>query len=109
MLPVHATASGGLSDMDPVGGAIAGSAKTFRIHQGLQQQGTTPVADLPVAWHSPCAQRQNLAGQSFDLHPGQNQKSSIVDDRLEAVPPLLVAPADPLIPRLHLPGRRSPE
>src|SRR5438067_4738734 len=94
MLPVHATASGGLPDMDPIGSPIAGSAKTDRIHQGFQQQGTTPVASLPVARHLPRAQRQNLAGQSFDSYPWKDQKPAVVDDRLQMEPPLLVAPAE---------------
>src|SRR5579864_1707360 len=109
VLPVHATASGGLPNLYPVGSPIAGSPKTGRIHQGFQQQGTIPVEGLPVARHLPRAQRQNFAGQSFDAYPGQNQKSAMVDDRLEVASPLLVVPADPLIPSLHLPGRRRPQ
>src|SRR5438067_6219705 len=109
MLPVHATASGGLPDMDPIGSPIAGSAKTDRIHQGFQQQGTTPVASLPVARHLPRAQRQNLAGQSFDSYPWKDQKPAVVDDQLQMEPPLLVAPADPLIPTSHLPRWRGPQ
>src|SRR5438874_9989167 len=91
--------------MDPVGSPIAGSAKTDRIHQGFQQQGTTPVAGLPVARHLPRTQRQNFAGQSVDSYPGEDQKPAVVDDRLQMTPPLLVAPADPLIPTSHFPRR----
>ena len=109
VLPIHATASGGLPNMDPVGSPIARSPKTGRIHQGFQQQGTAPEADLPVARHLPHAQRQNLAGQPFNAYPRQNQKSAIVDDRLQVASPLFVAPADPAISSLHLPGRRGPE
>jgi hypothetical protein len=43
VFPAHATASGGLPDLDPVGSAIAGPAKTLRIHQGFQQR-TMPIA-----------------------------------------------------------------
>ena len=95
--------------MDPVGRPIAGATKTDGIHQGLQQQRTRPVVDLPVARHSPRAPCQDLAGQSFDTYPGQNQKPPVVDNRLKMAPPLLLAPADPLVPSLHLPGRRGPQ
>jgi hypothetical protein len=108
-LPVHATASGGLPYMDPVGSPVAGSTKTSRIHQGFQQQGTTPISRFPVARHLPRAQRQDLAGQSLDLHPRQDQKSAIVDNGLQVALPLQVAPADPLIPSSHLPRWRGPQ
>ena len=39
-----------------------------------------PVADLPVARHLPRTQRQNLAGQSLDAYPRQDQKSAVVHD-----------------------------
>src|SRR5215469_892143 len=93
VLPVHAAASGGLPDMDPVGSTIAGPAKTLRIHQGFQQQRTMPIATFPVARHLPRAQRQDLARQSLDLHPGQDEESSVVHDPLEVVLSLLVAPS----------------
>ena len=37
VLAIHAAAPGGLPNMDPVGGAVAGAAKAGRIHQGFQQ------------------------------------------------------------------------
>src|SRR2546430_9416179 len=49
------------------------------------------------------------AGQAFDAHPGQNQESAVVHDPLQVVLPLLVTPADPHVPRLHLPGGRGPQ
>src|ERR671923_2218361 len=91
--PIHATAAGGLPDMNPVGSPIAGPAKTDRIHQGFQQQRTMTIAALPVAWHLPGAQRQDLARQTLDLHPRQDEESSVVHDPLEVLPPLPVAPS----------------
>src|SRR5882762_3941119 len=95
--------------MDPVGGTVASSAEASRIHQGFQQQRTTSISGLPVVGHLPSAQRQDLAGQSLDSYPRQHQKPAIVDDGLQVTLPLLVVPADPGIPRPHLPGRRGPE
>lgn len=36
VLPVHTTAPSGLPDLNPVGRAIAGPAKTGRLYQGFQ-------------------------------------------------------------------------
>ena len=36
VLPVHATATGGLSHVDPVGRSIASSAKTISVYQRFQ-------------------------------------------------------------------------
>ena len=83
MLPVHATPPCGLAHRDPVGSPIASATKARRIHQGFQQHGTAPVVLLPVSRHLPCTQRQDLAGESFDVHPRQNQKSTVVDDLLQ--------------------------
>jgi hypothetical protein len=46
VLPVHATASGGLPNIDPVGGPVAGSSKPGGIHQGFQQQRTMPISAI---------------------------------------------------------------
>src|SRR5258708_8627906 len=95
VLPIHATASGGLPNMDPVGSPIAGSPKTGRIHQGFQQQGTIPVADFPVARDVPRAQRQNLAGQPFHTYPPPNHKPPIVHHPLYVPSPPLSPPPHP--------------
>src|SRR5215468_5632941 len=95
VFPVHATATGGWSHVDPVGRSIAGSAKTMGVYQGFQQQGTVSIVTLPVLRHAPGTQGQNFAGQSFDPHPGQNQESAVVHDPLQVTLPLLVTPADP--------------
>src|SRR6058998_601087 len=107
--PVHATTSGGLPNMNPVGGAIAGSAKTGCIHQSFQQQGTIAVVIFPIRRQSPCTQRQDLARESLDTNPRQDEESGVVHDPLQVALPLLVVPADPLVASLHLPGRRCPE
>src|SRR5579864_1569239 len=109
MLAVHATPPPGLAHPDPVGSPVAGATKTRHIHQGFQQHGMTPEVLLPVSRHLPCTQRQDLAGESFDVHPRQNQESTVVDDLLQVPLSLCLAPADPRIPSPHLPGRRVPE
>jgi len=104
VLSIHTPAPSGLPNMNPVGGPITGSAKAGRVHQCFQEQRTLPISGLPVAWHDPCTQRQNFAGQSFDLHPWQDEESAMVDDRLQIALPLLVAPPDSGVAGLHPPG-----
>ena len=95
--------------MHPVGSTVAGSAKTGGVHQRFQQQRTMPIVAFPIARHVPRTQRENFARQSFDAHPRQDEKSAVIHDPLQVASPLLVAPSDPRVPSLHLPGRRGPE
>jgi hypothetical protein len=37
---------------------------------------------LPIVRHLPRPVRQNFIRQAFDMDPGQNQKSTVVDDPL---------------------------
>src|ERR1035438_1542151 len=106
---VHAAASGGLPNMDPVCRPVAGSAKTGRVHQRFQQHRTMSISIVRVAWQMPGAQIQEFAGQSLNAHPWQHQEPAIIDDRLQVASTLLVAPSDPGISRLHFPGWRCPE
>jgi hypothetical protein len=92
VLAIHATAPGGLPDMDPVGGPVAGAAEASHIHQGFQQKGAMPESRFPRLWHLPGAECQNLAGQSWDAYPWQDQKPAIVDDGLQVALPLFVTP-----------------
>src|SRR5713101_7311846 len=108
VLSVHATAPGGRPEVGPVGGPIAGSAKAICVHQRLQQR-TMAISSLPVVRHLPGAEGQDLARQPFDSYPRQNQEASVVDDPLQVALPLLVTPADPKVPGLHLPGGRGPQ
>src|SRR6266487_6168687 len=109
MLAVHAAASCGLPNMQPVGSTVAGPAKTAAVHQRFQQQRSMTIMAFPIAWHVPSTQGENFAGESLDVDPRQDEKSSVVHDPLQVAAPLLLAPADPFVPRLHLPGGRRPE
>src|SRR5665811_1818648 len=80
VIAIHATAPGGVSDMYPVGGAVAGSAEASRIHQSFQEQRAISESRLPLLRHLPRAERENLARQSLDTDPWQDQKPAIVDD-----------------------------
>src|SRR5439155_20902845 len=70
---------------------------------------TMAVVTLPIMRHLLRAPRQDLARQSFDLHPRQDQKPSVVDNPLQVALPLLITPSNPGVARLHLPSRRGPE
>src|SRR5579864_6820910 len=109
MLAVHAAASGRLPDMQPVGSTVAGSAKTAGVHQRFQQQRALTIVAFPIARYVPSTQGEDFARESLDANPRQDEKSSVVHDPLQVAAPLLIAPADPLVPRLHLPGGRHPE
>src|SRR5262249_46193482 len=104
VLPVHAAPSCGLPGVNPARSAVAGSAKTAGVYQRFQQQWAMTVVACPVLWQLVRAQRQDLAGQSFDMHPREHQKATIIDDGLQVASPLRIIPSDPGVPSLHFPG-----
>src|SRR5437879_9634981 len=68
-----------------------------------------PVAGSPVVRQVPGVQRQNLAGQSLHARPGQNQEPSVIDDPRQVALSLLLAPPDPSVSTVHLPGGGGPQ
>ena len=53
VLPVHATAAGGGSHVDPVGRSIAGSPEALALDKGLGQIDPMTVLELPICGEHP--------------------------------------------------------
>ena len=72
-------ASGGLTDLDPVGGLVTGAAMTGSLDKGFEEHGAVAVARQPVVGQLPVDDREDLRSQALGLDPGQDQKAGIVD------------------------------
>src|SRR5260370_925129 len=83
-------ACGGVSDMAPVGGPIGGSDKEWGVAQGVGQEGTMPVLEVPVVRELQDAQGEDLAGESLEADPGQEEEVAIIADLLRVAHALLI-------------------
>ena len=93
-MDVEFAATLGLSDVGPVGGAVAGTGEAVGLHEGLQQERSVAVASLPVVGQPAAAASQHRGSEIAHLHPGQDQEAGVVHDQLQAGFALGNAPAD---------------
>ena len=90
--------------MNLVGGLVTGAFETPLLDKGLQQQRTVTVASLPIVGKPADSCAQDLGSEIFRLDPGQNEKAGVVDETMQVLLALPVAPADEAITRRALPG-----
>ena len=101
---VEFAAALGLTDVGPVGGAVAGTGEAVGLHEGLQEQRSVAVASLPVVGQPAAAAGQHRGSEIAHLHPGQDQEAGVVHDQLQAGFALGNAPADEAVAGGRLPG-----
>jgi len=98
VLPVLATASLGLADLDPVGRLIAGARKPVGLHETLDEPGTIPVLRFEIQINTPQHHPQHAGGQIMTAHRGADQKAAHAYDTVQLLAPCLGIPADPVVP-----------
>src|ERR1035437_4660611 len=109
LAPTLARPAGSLTHPNPVGRLVTSAPESVRLHEGFQQVNGVVVALLPVGSDAPGNLRQNMAGQMGHPHPGQDQKTAVVGDELQARSTLLRRPTDPLVSISALPGGSAKE
>ena len=85
VLAILTTTTGGEAHVDAVGGTIAVAGKARAVHQGFNEPGAEAVGAFPVLRSGAQEQRQHMAGEMRNAHPGESQKATVVDDSVEAV------------------------
>jgi len=90
--------------MKPVGRTVTRAGEAVSCDKGFQQQRAVAIAALPVHRESPGCQPQYLGGEVFRAYPGQDQEAGVVDDEMEVLLALPMAPADEAVARGALPG-----
>jgi hypothetical protein len=68
---IHAAASLGEADLNPVGGAITSAWETGRVHQGFQQKRLDLIGGAPVWGKLASGLREEVAGKVTDPYPGE--------------------------------------
>src|SRR5664280_725118 len=109
LAPTLARPAGSLTHPNPVGRLVTRTPESVRLHEGFQQVNGVVVALLPVGSDAPGNLRQNMAGQMLNANPGQDQKTAVVGDELQARSTLLGRPTDPLVSASALPGGSAKE
>src|SRR5713226_5348280 len=105
---VRSGAARGLTQIHPIGGAVAGSLKARAVDQSLQQQRSISIVPAPILRELSRRTRQDCGGQTLDGDRWQNQKAAVIDDVLQIASALGGVPANPAIPHRHLPGWAGP-
>nr|WP_320410903.1 hypothetical protein [Candidatus Hakubella thermalkaliphila] len=97
----------GLSNLDPVTSAVAGTVEPPLFDKGFQQDRLVAIAGLPVLWQAPGDAGQNSGGQVLGTDPGKDKEAGVVYDQMKVVHPLLSGPADEPVAGGEGPGRSS--
>ena len=109
LAPTLARPTGSLTHPNPVGRLVTRTPESVRLHEGFQQVKGVVVALVPVGSDAPGNLRKNMAGQMPNADPGQDQKTAVVGDELQARSTLLTRPTDPLVSASALPGGSAKE
>src|SRR5580765_85319 len=94
MSQIVLAAAGGSPQQDPVGGAITGSAKAFRIDEGLDEPDRVLIHSLPIARQRCSNAAEYVRGQVRHLDPRQDQKARVVGDQSDVTLAGFLAPTD---------------
>ena len=70
----------GLTQNNPVGGAITGAAVATAIDKGFYQNRGDAIAGLPIAGQTHHRLTKNMRGQIGHLDAGQKQEAAVTDD-----------------------------
>jgi hypothetical protein len=83
LVPIHAAASLGGADMDPVCGVIASAGESFRVDKGFEQQRSDTICVKPIVGELMDDKREDFAGKLRNVYPRQDEKTAVVDDARE--------------------------
>ena len=98
-----------LADIDPIGGSINGASKASSIDKGFEHNHRMLISFLPVVSDLPDNESQDVTGQTFDLDPGQYEKSGVVCQEPEIPLPGIVIPLDEFVSGSDFPCGRGKE
>jgi hypothetical protein len=99
LVSIHAPAALSGTGVNPICCAIAGAGETFRIDKGFEQQGTDTIGIQPIVGELMGGQRKDFAGKVWNLNPGKDEKSAVVNNARKVALADLIAPPDPMIAR----------
>ena len=80
---VELSSSLGLSDMDPVGRAVAGSAEPILFDEGFQKDGRIAIAGLPILRELLGEAGEDPGGEVGGEDPGEDEETSVVGDSVK--------------------------
>ena len=91
----------------PAGRFVTGAGEAFDVSERFGQQRTVAMLGLPMGGQRPHGQSQRPGRQIGHPRFRQDQKASVLHHQPQPLRPLLVRPANPLLP-VDKPQRRRP-
>jgi hypothetical protein len=98
--------TGGVAQIDPIGGVVTGAGKAVFVHEGFQVINTMIVCRLPIRWQDTTHPTQDMRGQMGHANPGQYQKPAVVSHQMQIGRPLMLRPTDEPVAATNMPGGR---
>jgi len=71
-----------LTDVSPVGGAVAGSGESLTFDEGLQEDGAVAIANCPIVLYAASRHGEELGREIAAGDPRQDEKAGVVDDQV---------------------------
>ena len=102
------TPAGGIADVDPSGGLVAGSLEPLAIDEGFGEINRMMVYRIPMIGQHPAHLPQNMRCQVLDANPGENEESAIIHDEMKILSSHMGRPADKPVPAADMAGSRRP-
>lgn len=97
----------GLSNMDPVSRAVAGTAEATLFDKGFEHNRLVVIVNLPIARQALGNACQDLGGEVLGVDPGKNEEAGVVYDQIKITHLLLIGPADEPVARGDFPRSGS--
>src|ERR1017187_5532901 len=107
MKAIMATSPATFSDASPVGGGVAAAPEALLFNEGLHQDQVLLVDPLPVGAQATHASTQHEGSYVRHLRPRQEHKPVVIHHPGQTRLALKDGPANKLVPRRHLKGRRA--
>ena len=99
---------GGIAKINPIRSLITGPRKSLRVDKRLKKTDVVIIKSLPVPGNNLGHPAQKMRCQTGNSYPGQDEKSTVVSNKVKVLFTNIGLPTDKLIPASNMPGRRRP-
>ena len=83
VVAIKFSAALGLSDMDPIGRLVTGSAEAGLFDKGFEQDGLIAIAGLPVLRQAPGGLGQDTGREVFGGDPRKDEETGVINDPMK--------------------------
>lgn len=103
MCQVVLAAAGGVTQIDPVGGLVAGACEKVGIDESLDPVDGMGVEFLPVRGKGTSSRGEQMGRQTMAADPGKQEKAGVVSEQVDVLGPCLGIPSDKAVTASDVP------